>query len=269
MKTRWRVSLAVFALCGVTIVVAQSSYRQVAVHDGGCVSGVVRLQGPPPSGLTEAVTKDADYCGPTKTSPRMLVGRDGGVRNAVVWIEKISEGKKIPPQGAAVLRQKKCEYEPHVLLLRPGDDFEIVNDDAVLHNVHAYDCGSGSRSMFNIAQPVRGMRTKINSEHVKGSGPIIATCDAGHPWMNAYIIRASHPYFAVTDAAGRFRLDDIPPGTYTLRMWHEGVATRATRAGVPPVVEEPYEQSKQIVVESRGAHTADYAFSLRSDSASK
>jgi plastocyanin len=269
MKIRSWLVVCAWGLCAASIAAAQSSYHQVVVPNGGSVSGVVRLQGSPPPEITEPVTKDGDYCGPVKTSPRLLVGRDGVVKNAVVWIDNISEGKKLPSHGAVTLRQKKCEYEPHVLLLCAGEEFEIVNDDAVLHNVHAYDLAAGSRSMFNIAQPVRGTRTKINPEHVKGKTPIITTCDAGHPWMNAYVIRASHPYYAVTDGAGRYRLDDIPPGTYTLRMWHEGVATRPTRAGFAPVVEEPYESSKQIVIPPYGTVTTDYSFSLRTTSASR
>jgi hypothetical protein len=269
MKTAWFLVHVLLVVCAAAVAAAQPSYRQITVPDGGSISGTVRLLGVPPADLTEPVTKDGDYCGSAKTSPRLMVGRDAGVKNAVVWIEKIAEGKRIRSQGETVLRQKKCEYDPHVLILPCGEELEIVNDDPVLHNVHTYDLVSGSRSMFNIAQPVRGARTKVNPDHVKGSGAILATCDAGHPWMNAYIIRAPHPYYAVTDGSGRFRLDDVPPGTYTLSMWHEGVTTHAVRAGAPPSVEEPYLQSKQVVMQPYGEATINFTFSLRSDSSVK
>lgn len=269
MTTRWFLVHVLLVVCAAGVAAAQSSYRSITVPNGGSITGLVRFAGTPPSGLTEPVTKDGDYCGSVKASPRLLIGRDGAVKNAVVWIDRIAEGKRFPPGGAAVLRQRKCEYEPHVLLLRAGEEFDIVNDDPFLHNVHTYDLMSASRSMFNIAQPVRGARTKVNPDHVKGCGPIMATCDAGHPWMNAYIVRAPHPYYAVTDAAGRFRLDDVPPGTYTLTMWHEGVATHAVRAGAPPAVEEPYMQSKQVVIQPYGESTISFSLSLRTVSASK
>lgn len=47
-------------------------------------------------------------------------------------------------------------------------------------------------------------------------------CDV-HEWMNAYLVPAETPYFAVTDASGSFAIDEIPAGTYTLRLWHEAL----------------------------------------------
>jgi hypothetical protein len=45
-------------------------------------------------------------------------------------------------------------------------------------------------------------------------------CDI-HPWMNAYVAVVPHPYFAVTGPDGAFELPNLPPGTYTVEVWHE------------------------------------------------
>ena len=50
-------------------------------------------------------------------------------------------------------------------------------------------------------------------------------CDQ-HGWMSAYIVVAEHPYYAVTDDRGAFRLRDVPPGRYTLEAWHEKLGTQ-------------------------------------------
>jgi hypothetical protein len=45
-------------------------------------------------------------------------------------------------------------------------------------------------------------------------------CDV-HSWMHAYVGVVSHPYFAVSDKAGKFELRTIPPGTYEIEAVHE------------------------------------------------
>jgi len=39
--------------------------------------------------------------------------------------------------------------------------------------------------------------------------------------MNAFILVFAHRFFSVTDGQGRYRIDRVPPGTYTVAAWHE------------------------------------------------
>jgi hypothetical protein len=268
MNITWRKSFlaaAVLLAAACDRAPAQAPYRGTGVEHGGTVKGSVRLASDASRDVYDRVTKDETVCGKRKPSPRLLTGAENRVRNVVVWIDKIAQGKKCDPAGIAALRQRKCEYNPHVLLLRPNDELEIVNEDPILHNVHSYDMNNGLRSVFNIAQPVRGYHTHVRGADLAGINAILTTCDAGHPWMSAYIIRASSPYYTVTDSEGRFQIGDVPPGTYTLKMWHEGVATSnsAGGPGTPPVVEEPYVESRQITVRPDETLSVDFVFSLR------
>ncbi|MEW6510054.1 MAG: carboxypeptidase regulatory-like domain-containing protein [Bacteroidota bacterium] len=262
------VALAVLAALVVTVVSplrGQQAYRERPVALDGTVKGTVKLRGPATGEQWELVTKDTDYCGKRKSSQRLLVGKGSGVENAVVYLEAIAGGKKFSPTARVTLRQRSCEYEPHILLLPPNAELEIVNDDPVLHNVHAYDVRPVRRSVFNIAQPLKGQRTRLGADQLRGEGEVVATCDAGHPWMSGYVFRMAHPYYAVTNRSGEYLLENVPPGRYTLKMWHEGVAVRSSRVGVgaPPTVEDPYELSQEISVAPRTTCTADFELVLR------
>lgn len=244
----------------------QSSYKTIEVKNGGTVTGVVRLVGKVPPLFQMEIAKDEKVCGRRKPSPRLAVGKNNGVQYAAVCLEGIKEGKSWEPLVQA-LGQHKCEYEPHVMLMQAGTPLTIHNDDPVLHNIHAYFGDEGGRTIWNIAQPIKGQRSTIPAKYFATPGRVVATCDAGHPWMSAYIIVMDHPYYAITDKNGRYSLRDIPPGTYTLTMWHEGVTPIETLVenGKPKSFrfEEPYESKREITITADARIAADFEFELR------
>jgi hypothetical protein len=148
-----------------------------------------------------------------------------------------------------------------------GETLTIMNSDPILHNVHTYDESAGSKSVFNIAQPIRGQKTPIKSTLFKKPGLYSVTCDAGHPWMSAYIMVMDHPYYALTDANGNFIINNVPPGRYKLRLWHEGVFVAKTELenGKPKLYqyEEPYQTAQEVVVPERGTVRSDFKLVLR------
>jgi len=247
-----------------TMLNAQSSYKEIEVTGGGTINGSVRISGGASKAEKLDVTKDKTLCGSVKVSPRMVVGKSGGVRNAVVYLDGITEGKKLPPIPKVLLNQQKCEYEPHVTLVPLGTQLEIVNSDPILHNVHGY---YGTRSAFNIAQPIKGQRTTIKQTMLAKPGTIALSCDAGHPWMSGFVFVVPHPYYAITDKDGNYRIENIPPGKYILKMWHEGVAVVEKEAEKEKVskyiFEEPYEMTKEITVTSGSAVPVDFDLVLR------
>ena len=73
--------------------------------------------------------------------------------------------------------------------------------------------------MFNVAKPIQNMTVSMALER---EGVVTVECD-GRDWMQTYVAVASHPYVAVTDDDGAFRIDGIPPGSYKIRAWHEAL----------------------------------------------
>lgn len=254
-------------LWGAQMFAAEPAYKSMLVNNGGVITGIVRLDGKPPAGPALPITKDEAVCRGKNSPARIAVSRDGGVQNAVVSILGIPRGKAFAAGHTVVLNQQQCEYEPHVIILSAGDHLEIVNSDPVLHNVHVYDQLKGLKTIFNIAQPIRGQRTPITKINATAPDVLLATCDAGHPWMSAYIIIADNPYYALTDARGGFRLDHVPPGEYVVRLWHEGVFVTRTEMenGKPKkyTFEDPYTLEQRVSVSAGGTTKVDFLLTLR------
>jgi hypothetical protein len=214
---------------GASIVLAGTvlAYEGVDVADGGTISGDVKYNGDPPAPAKLAVTKDNEVCGKEKNSPDLVVGANKGIQNVVVRITNIQKGKKmVPASPNPVFDQKGCEYLPHVLAFPAGSTVDILNSDGILHNVHTT---STANPAFNQAQPK--FKKKIEAKFDKPEMPIKVQCDA-HGWMHAWFISQDHPYYAVTDANGAFKLSDVPPGDYELELWHETLGKQTQKVTV-------------------------------------
>ena len=246
---------------------AQTSYKETEVPNGGSIRGTVRFVGVVPQLVQLPISKDDKVCGKKKASPRLVVGKNQGVANTIIYLEGITSGKRFPDSSTVTMNQYKCEYSPHILLVPPRSILEIVNSDKVLHNVHTYDVGAQMKTVFNIAQPIVGQRTVVKQKPKNNRGLAFATCDAGHPWMSAYVMYMDNPYCTLTDSNGNFTLEDIPPGSYTLKMWHEGVSitrTEMERESVKKYTyEEPYESIQEITILPGQSKTVTFEFSLR------
>jgi plastocyanin len=208
---------------------ASPVYEAVDVSGGGRVEGRVTFSGTKPKAEARPITKDHATCGrQAKPAQQVLVGSGGGLRNAVVTIEGIRRGKR-PSAVNPVLDQQKCDYAPHVQAVAAGSTIDIVNSDDILHNVHGYL--GGKETIFNLGMPTKGQRIP---KQLTRPGIISLQCDAGHTWMQAYIVVTESPYFAVTDAEGRFMLEEVPAGTYKLKAWHEKLGTLEQEVTVAP-----------------------------------
>jgi plastocyanin len=197
------------------------------VSNGGTVSGAVKLRGDAPASRKLEVTKDQEVCGKDgKVSQELVVSPDKGIRYAVVSLTDIKKGKKAA--GAAVeLNQQGCSFQPHVVVVPAGGTLDILNNDGILHNFHTHSTLNPS---INKAQP---KFKKKMSEKFEKPEIVKVSCDA-HAWMSGWIVVAAHPYYAVTDESGAFKLENVPPGTYTLEVWQESLGKVAREVTVKP-----------------------------------
>jgi plastocyanin len=214
---RWLLGLVAGAVA--LPAVGSARYQGGEVPDAGGIFGVVRLSGSAPKPEEFRITKDQNVCGEKKAMDDLTLGWRSGIRNVVVSIEGITQGKKPEMELPLTLDQKGCRYEPRVQATMVGNTLRLLNSDPILHNIHAY---KASATAFNVAMPFSGMKTEKKLEN---PGVFDVRCDAGHTWMRAWIHVFEHPYFAVTAEDGSFKLSDVPPGKYKLRFWHERLGT--------------------------------------------
>lgn len=182
------------------------------------LEGKIKVEPPyPKPALLEIDEKHRADCGTQKISPKVKISPEGGVANAVVKLEGNFPKAETTPADNHILDQIQCEFSPHVLLLPQGSTLSILNSEAMLHNVRAFD--EKIEMLFNDAMPKKG---QILKKRFKEPGRFIFRCGVHH-WMHALVIVQEHPFYALTNEEGRFKLSGIPEGDYELSVWHESL----------------------------------------------
>jgi plastocyanin len=192
------------------------SYTPISSQSGGSIAGQVKVKDAP---KRKKINMDADpKCAAMHAEKLMteevVADAEGNVQWAFVYVDK-ADFKGAKPTTPVTIDQKGCKYEPHVLGVMVGQDILIRNSDDLLHNIHALPFNNKE---FNFGQPSKGMEEKKSF----GTREVMVKikCDV-HPWMSAWAGVLDHPYFAVTDAAGKFEIKGVPAGKYTVKVWQE------------------------------------------------
>ena len=202
-----------------------TAYEAIAVTDGGTLSGTVTYEGTPPAPTKIEVTKDPEVCGKEKMAPNLVIGQGNGIANVVVTVQATKGKKAEPPATNPVFDQKTCEFHPHVLAFPAGSTIDVLNSDGILHNIHTTSTVNPSQ---NQAQPKFKPKIQLKVEKPE---TIAVKCDV-HGWMAGYWISTEHPYVAVTDANGTFKIADLPPGDYQVELWQEKLGKKTVPASV-------------------------------------
>ena len=230
---------------------AGAAYEEIAVKDGGTLTGVVRFTGTVPKLDPIAVNKNRDVCGEQKPSEALVVGPDRGVKGTVILLEGVTKGKKAT--GDVIVDNNKCLFIGHVTAAGPGDRVRVKNSDPILHNTHGK---LGKPTVFNLALPNKDQMVEVTKRLTK-PGVVRVLCDA-HPHMMAWMVVHDSPYYAVTDDKGAFKIDGVPPGTYKVTLWHEGFRAKGVDKDGRPAYEDPVTLTKEVTIAPKGAATIDF-----------
>ena len=159
------------------------------------------------------VYKNRSFCGSAVANETLLIGKDGALRNAVISLDPLDRVFQVDP-GRLILDNRKCAFTPHVQAAVVGSELLLKNSDPILHTVHAR---LGKETLFNVGLP----RWRQVTKRLDRAGIVRIDCDVLHTWMSAAIVVTDTPYFAVTDANGRFSIEHLPIGEYRANIWHE------------------------------------------------
>jgi plastocyanin len=172
---------------------------------------VIRLDGDP-----QCVTAAQ---GEVRRTEQVVLGPDHTLQNVFVYVKDGLPGALYPaPSAPVVLDQQKCRYLPRVIGVQVGQPLQIKNSDPFMHNVAA---NGAINEPFNLGQPLPMSSTRMfNTREVM----VPFKCNV-HAWMTAYVGVLEHPYFGTSGADGRFRIANLPAGTYTMEAWHEQFGT--------------------------------------------
>src|SRR4051812_20272080 len=135
-------------------------------------------------------------------------------RRSVVYLETVPRAAfEQNEDRRARMDQRNERFVPHVLAIVAGTYVDFPNDDNTYHNVFSLS----KTKEFNLGRYAAGKSKAIRFER---AGIVRVFCDI-HSHMNAFILVFAHRYFAVTDDEGRYRIENVPPGTYTVEVWNE------------------------------------------------
>ena len=222
---------AMICICSLKAVKAGGPPASVSNTTTGTATlrGVVKFVGAAPKSTPVNMAADPSCA---KQHPAPVLSQDvvtdanGGLQNVIVFIaDGLGNQTFDPPSQPVVLTQKGCMYQPHVLAMQANQRLEVVNGDPTSHNIHPVPANNRE---WNKSQPP-GSKTEETFSRAEIAIPV--KCNI-HPWMRGYVAVFKHPYFAVTRKDGSFDLSSLPPGTYTVKAWHEKLGTSAQKITV-------------------------------------
>ncbi len=216
--------------------------KSVDTATAGSISGKVNYAGE--QGRKARIRMNADpNCDSQHESPvyaqTLEINENGTLQYAFVFVKAGLEDYNFqPPAEAVQLDQRGCLYTPRVLGIQAGQELKVVNSDDTTHNINPSPANNRD---WNVSQAPSS--NPIVRRFARPEIMIPVKCNV-HPWMKAYIGVVAHPYFSVTGSDGSYSLEGLPPGDYTVEVWHEKLGA----------------QEQKITVTANQAATLDFSY---------
>ena len=213
---------------------------------------------PNPKFCVKNENKDAK--GEKRLLHEVQVGKDGGLKNAVVAVRGINDEKFQADFKGQDITAKLCEFLPYTGVVVPvQSSFRVMNTDAdpddpksvkgVLHNPHSFEVkGASSTTIFNIGLPEKdkGLDKPIRLRKAADGSVFKLICDQ-HEFMQFWALPVTSPYYAVVGEDGKFDIKGVPAGKYKLVAWH-------------PVLNKGVPMEQEIEVKDGGEAHAKFEF---------
>jgi hypothetical protein len=188
--------------------------------NGGTVTGKVAFTGDKPKMATMDMSANPACERAHKDAPahseEVVVNGNGTLKYAFVWVKSgLPDKNWAVPTTAVTLDQHGCMYQPHMIGVVAGQNIDVKNSDPTNHNIHPQPTVNQEWNESQAPGSEDKMKTFARQEVM-----IPVKCNV-HPWMRSYIGVVAHPFFAVTGDDGTFTIKGLPPGTYTIQLWHE------------------------------------------------
>jgi plastocyanin len=153
-----------------------------------------------------------------------IEGKVTGMKGpSVVYVDVIA-GKTFPaPKEHPLMDQKGLMFAPHIVAIQQGTTVDFQNSDTVAHNVFWTAIGSDKKAGHNLGTWPKGEKRSFTFDK---PGVVPVLCNV-HPDMGAYIVVSPTPYFAETDDSGNYKIKDVPDGSYSVTVWHEGAKNQS------------------------------------------
>jgi len=213
----------------------------------GDIEGFVKFPGetPPPTLIANSLDPEC----PTAIAQTHLQVRqeNRGLKNALVILDYSGDitVTKAKPIG---LKAQGCTLSPRMQWTTLPSYLTLTNMDDIDQELFANVDGA---QIFRVDLSGKGASVR---RPLTRTGGLHEMLSENHPWTRAWVYTSAHPFVAVTDANGAFAMRNVPPGTYTIRAWHEGwqqkTKTRANR-----LTYEPMQEIRRVKVSKDGTAT--------------
>jgi hypothetical protein len=185
----------------------------VQVANTGTIVGKVIFEGIAPPRRRIIPLMDYEVCGGLREVDRIILAPDRSVQGAIVYLKHVEQGKVWPqPTSLPKIEKHHCGFNPSVQVI-PKGNIELANSDPISHKIHIF------RNRVTVFNVELGKQQRITMS-IDEPGLYRLESDA-HDWERGWVYAVENPYYDQTREDGSFRIPEVPPGRYTLVVWHE------------------------------------------------